>query len=84
MKSTSNLYVSSKEAKHICDKVQYGEASLLEIIKLNMRIVYCKATRAYSVRNIKLTKAINTYKSNTINSCDKELMKRNLQEKLTK
>ncbi|MCK8521621.1 hypothetical protein M0D21_08575 [Aquimarina sp. D1M17] len=84
MKTTNKLLVSCEEAKHICDKNQYGEASLLEIIKLNIRLMYCKVTRAYSKRNTKLTKTIKKSEVQTISSSQKEEMKRRLQEELSK
>ncbi|WP_109299531.1 hypothetical protein [Aquimarina sp. AU474] len=84
MKTRNNLLVSCDEAKHICDKNQYGEASIAEILKLNIRLLYCKVTRAYSKRNGKLTKAIKNSDVQTINPSIKEQMKRQLQEELTK
>ncbi len=84
MNSTSKLFVSCEEAKHICDKNQYGEASILEIIKLNIRLVYCKVTRAYSKRNTKLTKTIKKTDIHIISSSQKESMKQIIKEELTK
>ncbi len=85
MKTTTNkLFVSCEEAKHICDKNQYGEASLLEIIKLNIRLIYCKVTRAYSKRNTKLTKTMKKSDIQTISTSRKEEMKKQLQKELTK
>ncbi len=54
----SLLFVSCEEAQHICDKAQYDEAGLWEKIKLNIRLSWCKITRAYYKRNIKLTEKI--------------------------
>ncbi len=84
MKTTNNLLVSCDEAKHICDKNQYGEASFIEILKLNIRLIYCKVTRAYSKRNGKLTKAIKNSDVQTLSSSLKEQMKKQLQDELTK
>lgn len=86
MKTTNKnkVLVSCEEAKHICDKNQYGEASFLEIVKLNIRLVYCKITRAYSKRNTKLTKTINKSKTQSISASDKEVMKKEIQRELTK
>ncbi|WP_106792534.1 hypothetical protein [Aquimarina sp. Aq78] len=86
MKTTNKnkVFVSCEEAKHICDKNQYGEASILEIIKLNIRLAYCKITRAYSKRNAKLTKTINKSKTQSISASDKEAMKKEIQKELTK
>ncbi len=84
MKTTNKLLVSCEEAKHICDKNQYGEASFIEIVKLNIRLVYCKVTRAYSKRNTKLTKTINKSNIQTIDQPEKEIMKKKLQKELSK
>ena len=83
--STSNkLFVSCEEAKHICDKNQYGEASFMEVIKLNIRLIYCKVTRAYSRRNTKLTKTMKKAEVQTISSSQKEEMKKLLEKELSK
>jgi hypothetical protein len=54
----SFLFVSCEEAKHICDKRQYDEATGWERIKLGIRLSWCKFTKAYSKNNHKLTKVI--------------------------
>ncbi len=82
MKTTTKLFVTCEEAKHICDKNQYGEASIMEIIKLNIRLIYCKVTRAYSKRNTKLTKFIKKSNPQTISTSQKDSMKQKLLEKL--
>ncbi|MBG6131123.1 hypothetical protein IWQ47_002593 [Aquimarina sp. EL_43] len=84
MKTTNKnkVFVSCEEAKHICDKNQYGEASFLEIIKLNIRLIYCKVTRAYSKRNTKLTKTINNSKTQSISASDKEAMKKEITKRI--
>jgi hypothetical protein len=56
------LFISCEEAKHICDKSQYGEATLWEKFKLNIRLSWCKFTRAYTKRNRTLTKTIKSSK----------------------
>ncbi|WP_103071035.1 hypothetical protein [Aquimarina sediminis] len=86
MKTTNKnkLFVSCEEAKHICDKNQYGEASFLEIVRLNIRLVYCKVTRAYSKRNTKLTKTIDKANTHVISPSDKEVMKQQIKKKLSK
>ncbi len=84
MKTTNKLFVSCEQAKHICDKNQYGEASVLEIIKLNIRLIYCKVTRAYSKRNTKLTKTLKKSNIQSFSSSEKQVMKQRLQEELTK
>ncbi|MDY8134493.1 hypothetical protein [Aquimarina sp. 2201CG5-10] len=83
MKTTDKkLFISHEEAKHICDKNQYGEASFVELIKLNIRLLYCRLSRAYTKRNTKLTKAMGDPQVQTICAADKELMKKELQKKM--
>ncbi|WP_299608545.1 hypothetical protein [uncultured Aquimarina sp.] len=82
MKTSNSLFVSCEQAKFICDKNQYGEASFLEIIKLNIRLVYCKVTRAYSKRNTKLTKTIKNSNVQVMETSIKEKMKEQLRKKL--
>ncbi|MFD2564968.1 hypothetical protein [Aquimarina rubra] len=84
MKTSNSLLVSCEQAKLICDKNQYGEASLMEIIKLNIRLLYCKVTRVYSKRNTKLTKTIKKSNLQVIEVARKEEMKEQLQKELAK
>ncbi|WP_298542973.1 hypothetical protein [uncultured Aquimarina sp.] len=84
MKTSNSLLVSCEEAKFICDKNQYGEASIMEIIKLNIRLMYCTVTRAYSKRNNKLTKAIKKSNLQIIEPSKKEQMKEQLRQELSK
>ncbi|WP_108866641.1 hypothetical protein [Aquimarina aquimarini] len=84
MKTTKKLFVSCEEAQSICDKNQYGEASIFEKIKLNIRLLYCKVTRAYSKKNAKLTKTMNASNIQTISPSEKEAMKKKIQKELSK
>ena len=72
------LFISCDEAYEICDKSQYGESTLWEKIKLNIRYTWCQFTRAYVKRNKKLSNAI---KASNIQCLDKN-ERRNLQEQL--
>jgi hypothetical protein len=38
----SFLFISCQEAKHICDKSQYDEATGWERLKLGIRLIWCK------------------------------------------
>lgn len=55
----SFLFITCQEAHRICDKAQYGDATLWERIKLAIRLSWCRVSQAYTKRNIALTKAIN-------------------------
>ena len=70
------------EANHVCDKSQYKEASLLEKIKLNFHLIYCKACRGYSKNNAKLTKRIEDSELECLDPKCKEDMKKDLEKAL--
>lgn len=76
------LFISCEEAQHICDKSQYDEASLWEKLKLNLRLSWCRVTRAYYKRNTKLTKVINTSKVECMDKASKEALKENFEKAL--
>lgn len=48
--------ITCDEATSICDKNQYGEASFLEKVKLNIHFIRCKICFKYTKQNITLTK----------------------------
>ncbi|WP_166386111.1 MULTISPECIES: hypothetical protein [unclassified Polaribacter] len=54
-----NLKITCDEATTICDKSQYGAASLVEKIKLNLHFLSCKICCLYTKQNKALT---NMYK----------------------
>lgn len=55
-----------QEANHICDKNQYKEASFWEKVKLTIHLIYCRACRKYTGRNVKLTKLVKNPKVETM------------------
>ncbi|QLE00470.1 hypothetical protein HX109_02420 [Galbibacter sp. BG1] len=73
------FFISCEEAKHICDKVQYGEASLLEKLKLNLRLLWCRATKSYTKRNMKLTELCKEAQIKTLDEQKKSEMKKRLE-----
>ncbi|GAB1857507.1 hypothetical protein MHTCC0001_23430 [Flavobacteriaceae bacterium MHTCC 0001] len=78
------LFISCEEAQHICDKAQYDEASSWEKIKLNIRLSWCRVTRAYYQRNTKLTKVVNSAKTECLDPKEKDAMKAKFREELSK
>ena len=80
----SFLFISCEEAEYICDKHQYGEASLWERFKLTIRLSWCKITRAYSKRNKTLTKTIASTKIECLKHHEQKEMKKQFQSHLTK
>ncbi|WP_430411957.1 hypothetical protein [Kordia sp.] len=84
MSTKNKFFISCEEAKHICDKTQYGEANFWEKVKLNVRLSWCRITRAYSGNNSKLTKLIKESKIEVIENDKKTEMQRKLQEEMSK
>ncbi len=79
----NKIFVECHEANHFCDKAQYNEASFWEKVRLNIHLIYCRACRKYTARNIKLTKLTKNSKVQTISANDKEAMKERLQRELS-
>ena len=50
------LKITCDEATAICDKNQYGEATFLEKIKLNIHFIRCRICFKYTKQNMTLTK----------------------------
>lgn len=66
------FFISCEEAYHICDKAQYGDATLIEKIKLNLRYLWCRFTKSYVKRNKKLTHAIKTAKVQSLHQNERQ------------
>lgn len=49
------IKITCKEATSICTKSQYGEATLLDKIKLNIHFITCKVCRTFSRQNSELS-----------------------------
>jgi len=80
----SFLFISCDEAKQICDKTQYGEATAWERIKLELRLSWCKFTKAYSKNNNKLTDAMKKAKVDCLNTSEREKLQKEFEQELTK
>ncbi|WP_299557077.1 hypothetical protein [Seonamhaeicola sp.] len=78
MKKKGFLFISCEEAQYICDKAQYDEASLWEKFKLNIRLSWCKITRAYYKNNTMLTKKIKESNVECLDPNCKKNMKKEL------
>ncbi|WP_103863710.1 hypothetical protein [Aquimarina sp. I32.4] len=78
------FFVSCPEANHFCDKNQYKEASFWEKVRLNIHLIYCRACRKYTSKNMKLTKLVKDPKVISINQADKNVMKEHLKQKMQK
>lgn len=80
----SFLFISCDEAKHICDKVQYNEASGWERFKLGLRLFYCRITKRYSNKNVKLSQAIQKSQVKCLESKERIKLQQQLDEALAK
>lgn len=74
------------EATTICDKNQYGEASLWEKIRLIIHSLTCKYCKTYSLQNNILTKLIGKHlepcnDENQLTKEDKKELEKNFVEK---
>lgn len=78
------LFISCDEAKHICDKAQYGEASSWEKVKLNIRLSWCRITKKYYKKNTKLTKALNAYETKCLEPKERKELEVKFKEELAK
>ncbi|WP_417361783.1 hypothetical protein [Galbibacter sp.] len=77
-KKKKSLLPSCEEAKQICDKMQYGEATLIERLKLRFRQMWCRATQSYSKKNSDLTQLCKEAKIKTLDNEKKVEMKRKI------
>ena len=78
------VFMKCEEANHTCDKTQYKEASFWEKIKLNIHLIYCSACRKYTVRNTKLTQAVEKSKPQTLGKEQKAKMEEALLREISK
>lgn len=81
-KEKFELFTSCDEAQHSCDKIQYNEATLLEKVRLNVHLIFCRACQKYTANNNKLTKVMNKEKIETFNSSEKIDMESAFQQQL--
>jgi predicted ATP-binding protein involved in virulence len=58
----SKFKITCDEATTICDKSQYGKATVLEIIKLRFHFFGCKICSLYTKQNTLLSKLLNKNK----------------------
>lgn len=80
------IMITCDEASTICDKSQYGEASLSDKIKLTLHTILCKICAKYSKQN-KIMTTIFRVKSESckkstpcLTHTDKEIIKKNLEK----
>jgi predicted ATP-binding protein involved in virulence len=80
--------ITCDEATTICDKSQYGKATILEIIKLKIHFLGCKICSLYTKQNTLLSKILNKNKGgNAICSLtveEKKMMRLKFEEESAK
>lgn len=79
----SLFFISYEEAQHICNKLQYGEASSFEKLKLNFRLMWCKITQNYTQKNEKLTSLCDIANLNVMKEGKKDELKELLKEQMS-
>lgn len=78
----SKVLIDCDEAKHICDKSQYNESSWWDLLRLNIRFIYCNITRAYVKRNQKLSKLVTDDNVECMDSKSKTELKNKFEQRL--
>ncbi|MEX0313053.1 MAG: hypothetical protein AB3N18_02670 [Allomuricauda sp.] len=76
------MKITCEEASEICNKSQYKEASLWQIIKLRWHILMCKTCAKFTKQNTALTSLCNRAGLNVLSESDKEDMKKDLEKHL--
>lgn len=83
----SKIKITCDEATTICDKSQYGKATIVEVIKLRIHFLGCKICALYTKQNTLLSKILNLNKGGNIickmTAEEKELMRKQLEEKIS-
>ena len=81
-----NLKLTCNEATTICNKNQYGEASIKDLIKLNIHFITCRVCALYTKQNMKLSRFYKGYskRCKAIKNCmtleEKKELKKALEE----
>lgn len=76
--------VNCDEAKVICDKSQYKNASFFEKLKHTLHLLYCKYCRQYSKNNTKLTKCVKKSEIHLLDDAIKVEMQKTIKKELVK
>ncbi|RDK84273.1 glycine dehydrogenase [Marinirhabdus gelatinilytica] len=78
------IFLKCEEANHTCDKNQYKEASFMELVKLNIHLIYCRACQKYTAQNTKLTRLFRKSKVKTMPLDAKAALKERLRQEMSK
>jgi hypothetical protein len=72
------MKITCQQAAIICNKTQYREASIFEILKLRLHILLCKACHKYVKRNTKLSELCKKAQLQALSDSEKESIKKRL------
>ncbi|MEM9000392.1 MAG: hypothetical protein AAGB24_09010 [Bacteroidota bacterium] len=75
------MKISCEEASHICNKSQYKEAGIWEILKLKLHILTCKACASFTKKNTVLTSLCDRAGLSMLSEREKEAMKKKLEKR---
>uniref|UniRef100_UPI0030EC70A6 hypothetical protein n=1 Tax=Ascidiimonas aurantiaca TaxID=1685432 RepID=UPI0030EC70A6 len=81
-KTIKTLFVDCNDARDICNRAQYKEASSWDIFKLRFHNLFCKICNAHSIKNAKLTSLCSSANLKTMDKQMKTDMKKNLETAL--
>ncbi|MGW9687269.1 hypothetical protein [Flagellimonas sp. 2504JD1-5] len=76
------MKITCEEASDICNKSQYKEASLWQIVKLKLHILMCKTCARFTKQNTTLTSLCDRAGLNVLSESEKETMKKDLEKHL--
>ncbi len=74
--------ISCDEAKIICHKTQYNDASFWETLKLRLHLLVCNTCASFSKMNSRLTKLCEEASIRNLSDRDKLRMKKKLDENI--
>jgi uncharacterized Fe-S cluster-containing radical SAM superfamily protein len=81
--------INCDEATAICDKNQYGEATVIDKIRLNFHLMVCKYCKAYTKQNQVMSRLFGKYLtpcdgSEKLSHEEKQKLEQKLQKELKK
>ena len=80
----TKIFISCPEAKRICDKAQYNEATWWERFRLGIRLLYCSVTQQYVKKNRKLTQLLEKEEVVCMKAQTKQQLKQQFEKELQK
>ena len=80
MKGNGFSGITCTEAASICNKAEYKEASLVEKLKLQIHLFFCRTCKEYNRRNQKLSLLLQKAKLKACSSEEKAAFKKRMQE----